>query len=158
MHQFGLWGHSFGGAAALEACRLDARCAAAADLDGSPFGPVAQAGLDKPVFYMASDPARHNNPALVKADAALAAIVAKAPHGYQATLRGARHFNFTDYAAEFNPAGHLLGVLGSINGVRGLALSGDYLGAFFGQVLKGEPGDLLKGPASRYPEVEIQGH
>src|SRR5262249_41379374 len=33
----GLLGHSFGGAAALEACHLDARCAAAANLDGSPY-------------------------------------------------------------------------------------------------------------------------
>jgi dienelactone hydrolase len=37
-------GHSFGGAAALPACRDDPQCAAAADLDGTQFGPVVRTG------------------------------------------------------------------------------------------------------------------
>src|SRR5205085_7667383 len=42
-------GHSFGGAAALEACRTDTRCAGAADLDGTQYGDVVRTGLRKPI-------------------------------------------------------------------------------------------------------------
>jgi predicted dienelactone hydrolase len=41
-------GHSFGGAASLEACRSDPRCAGAVELDGTQYGPVVRTGLNKP--------------------------------------------------------------------------------------------------------------
>ena len=58
-------GHSFGGAAALEACRLDARLLACADLDGLPFGPVRTEGVGRPALVLLSQP--------VDSDAELAA-------------------------------------------------------------------------------------
>ena len=48
----GVFGHSFGGAAALETCRQDSRCRAAIDLDGTPFGEVAKLGLDQPTMFV----------------------------------------------------------------------------------------------------------
>ena len=70
----GLLGHSFGGAAALEACHLDARCTAAADLDGTPFGGVVQTGLDRPVLLMLSETeSKANTPAMQQSNQALAA-------------------------------------------------------------------------------------
>ncbi|WP_410672265.1 hypothetical protein [Amycolatopsis sp. cmx-4-68] len=42
-------GHSFGGAAALEACSADPHCAGAADLDGTQYGTVVHTGLTKPI-------------------------------------------------------------------------------------------------------------
>ena len=47
-------GHSFGGAAALEACRQDATCTGAVDLDGTPYGPVVHEGLQKPLLMLSS--------------------------------------------------------------------------------------------------------
>lgn len=155
-HHIGLWGHSFGGAAALEACHLDARCTAAADLDGTPFGMVITTGLDKPVLFEWSEVLDRSDPMIVKSDRDVAAIFASTPGGYQVTIKGARHFNFTDLAAEFNPVGHLLGVIGPIDGARGLRISADYLAAFFGETLRAQDSSLLYESPPSYPEVEFQ--
>ena len=56
LDRVGMLGHSFGGAAALEACRLDARFLACADLDGLPFGPVRTEGVGRPTLVLLSQP------------------------------------------------------------------------------------------------------
>jgi predicted dienelactone hydrolase len=159
LHRIGLLGHSFGGAAALEACHLDARCSADVDIDGSPFGSVVRTGLDQPTLLMLSEPGnRANTPAMQKSSRDLATIFAKTPQSYQITIQGARHFNFTDFAVEFFLPGRPLGVLGSIGGVRGLHIASEYLAAFFDQTLKGQPSPLLEGPSSDYPEAHFTAH
>ena len=50
--------------------------------------------------------------------------------GYQVTIRGTRHFNFTDYAVEFSPVLKFLQMLGPIDGERGLEISSAYVMAF----------------------------
>ena len=45
-------GHSFGGAAALQWCRDDPRCTAAANLDGALWTEVGQLGLARPVLQL----------------------------------------------------------------------------------------------------------
>jgi pimeloyl-ACP methyl ester carboxylesterase len=50
-HELGTVGHSFGGATALQFCHEDARCRAAIDLDGIPFGSVVTDGLAKPAMF-----------------------------------------------------------------------------------------------------------
>jgi predicted dienelactone hydrolase len=158
-HRIGLLGHSFGGAAALEACHLDARCSATADLDGSPFGSVVGTGLDQPTLLMLSEPgSKANTPAMQKASHDLASILDMSPQSYQVTIEGTRHFNFTDFAAEFDPLGRPLGIFGSIGGVRGLHIVSAYLAAFFDQTLKGEPSPLLQGPSTDYPEAHLVAH
>jgi len=52
----GMFGHSLGGAAALETCRRDKRLRACADLDGAPFGKVKAVGVTKPTLVMRSGP------------------------------------------------------------------------------------------------------
>ena len=155
----GLLGHSFGGAAALEACRLDPRCTAAADLDGWPYGAVVRSRLDRPVLLMSSEPGTDAGaPAAMKADRDLAAILAGAPEAYQVSIKGARHFSFTDSAVGFSPAERLIGVFGSIDGVRGLRITSEYLAAFFDQTLKGQASPLLQGTSRDYPEVQFTAH
>lgn len=159
VHHVGLLGHSFGGAAALEACFLDVRCTAAANLDGSPYGGVVRTGLDRPVLLILSEPGNNaNTPAMHKSNLDLASIFARAPQGYRVIIRGARHFNFTDFAVEFNPLARPIGVLGSIDGARGLRIISDYLAAFLDQTLKGHPSPILEGPSKDYPEVQITSH
>src|SRR5581483_379646 len=46
----GAIGHSFGGATAAEFCHEDARCRAAIDVDGIPFGPVVRERVDRPLM------------------------------------------------------------------------------------------------------------
>jgi pimeloyl-ACP methyl ester carboxylesterase len=47
-------GHSLGGAASLQACHDDPACVGAADLDGTPYGPVAVTGLAAPFLLLSS--------------------------------------------------------------------------------------------------------
>lgn len=155
MEHIGIWGHSLGGASALEACHLDVRCDAAADLDGTPFGTAITEGLDKPALFVWSEVEDRSDPMIVKADRDVAAIWATLPEGYQVTIKGARHFNFSDFALGFNPLGGPLGVLGPIDPARGLRISADYLEAFFGMTLKGQDSSLLQGSSTAYPEVEF---
>ncbi len=61
LSQLGFAGHSFGGATALEFCHEDARCKAAIDLDGIPFGSVLKDGLAKPCMFVLSDHSREMN-------------------------------------------------------------------------------------------------
>ena len=158
LRRVGLLGHSFGGAAAFEACHLDARCGAAADLDGTPFGSVVQTGLNRPLLLVSSEHGSDaNNPAMQKSDHDLAAILASAPLSYHVTISGARHFNFTDVALGFHPVERLVGVIGSIDGARGLRIASAYLAAFFDQTLKNQPSPLLQG-AKDYPEVRFTSH
>jgi pimeloyl-ACP methyl ester carboxylesterase len=56
--RLGMFGHSFGGATALQFCHDDSRCKAAADLDGIPFGTVISEGLKKPCMFVLSDHSR----------------------------------------------------------------------------------------------------
>ena len=51
----GAFGHSFGGNAALEWCRADERCRAAANLDGAIWTEVGTVGLPRPVLQILAD-------------------------------------------------------------------------------------------------------
>ncbi|MGD9590639.1 MAG: alpha/beta hydrolase family protein [Pyrinomonadaceae bacterium] len=48
----GLWGHSTGGAAAIDAAKLDARFAAVVNLDGTPSGWAIREGLRRPFMQV----------------------------------------------------------------------------------------------------------
>jgi dienelactone hydrolase len=156
LRHVGLLGHSFGGAAALEASRIDTRVDAAADIDGWPYGVVARSGLNRPVLVVSSEVGSDANaPGARAANTALAAIVAGAPGGYGVSIDGARHFNFTDSAVTFSPVERLTGLLGAIDGGRGLRITSAFLGAFFDQTLKGRASPLLLGASKEYPEVRV---
>jgi hypothetical protein len=147
----GVFGHSFGGATAAEACRLDRRCKAGADLDGTPYGPVARAGLPQPFLFVRGD--EEWDP---EERPGMAAIVRSAPTGHGAIMiHGARHFNFADTAVTFAPMARPLGALGPIDGARGLRIAAAYLEAFFDHALNGADAPLLAGPSPAYPEVEF---
>src|SRR5205823_4443949 len=104
----GVFGHSFGGATAAEACRLDRRCKAGADLDGTPYGPVARAGLPQPFLFVRGDEEWDS-----EERPAMDAIVQSAPTDHGAIMiRGARHFNFADTAVTFAPMARPLGCAG----------------------------------------------
>ena len=119
-------GHSFGGAASYEACRTDPACAGAADLDGTPYGPVVRTGLTKPVLLLSSET---NGAAGDPSARALFAASSGTTLAY--TITGARHFDFTDYAAYYlaEPL-RLTMPLGGIDGRRVLTITNGYLGAF----------------------------
>jgi dienelactone hydrolase len=128
-------GHSFGGAASLEACRQDASCAGAADLDGTPYGPVVNRGLTKPLLLLSSGP---DGAATDTSTRLLFHASTGSSHAY--TIPDARHFDFTDYAAYYLAAPlRLLLPLGSIDGRRVLTITNGYLGGFADSAARGSP-------------------
>lgn len=156
-------GHSFGGAASLEACRTDAHCAGAADLDGAQFGPVVHTGLSKPMMIIASqdscvigtcDPANTSE----REDLAAARTLLAASTGptwcYQ--IDGTQHFNFSDYAVYYlaAPVRHQV-PLGPIDGDLGLTITNAYLTAFLDRTVKSQPQPLLDG-RTPYPQVRAR--
>jgi len=155
LNAIGVMGHSFGGASAAETCRLSERCKAGVDLDGSPYGGVIQNGLRQPFMFMWSEP-RPGDASAQQTEQDTEAIIkhSTAPIS-QLTVRGTRHFNFSDYAVLYEPVLRPMLMLGLIDGRRGLAITTAYVAAFFGRYLKGLPGSLLDGQSVDYPEVQF---
>ena len=139
-------GHSFGGAAALEACRLDQRCAAAIDLDGNQFGDVVTKGVRAPIMLLGADdscitsvcgPDAKND---TDRDRALSLLKASTGTAWCATVPGARHFNFTDYGAYYlaYPLRKFL-PLGSVGPRHALTVTSGYVTTFLSHALYQTP-------------------
>jgi hypothetical protein len=157
--RLGIFGHSVGGATALDACRRDRRCRGAVDLDGSPFGEVISAGLAPPVMFILHEGFEADCPDCARVGRDVDAIYRRSAGGsYRLVLTGARHFNFRDAALFYRPGAHLIGALGPIDPRRGLRVIADYVAAFFDQSLNGASSSLLGGPSSHYPEVRFERH
>ncbi len=156
-------GHSFGGAAAVEACSSDPHCSGAVDLDGTQYGPVVHVGLTKPMMVIGSQnscvtgtcqPADPNDQASRGVARALLAASTGPIWCYQ--INGAKHFNFSDYGVYYLAAPIRSGLaLGTIDGGDALTITNAYLTAFADHVTQGRPEPLLTGPAP-YPQVVVQ--
>lgn len=151
----GFLGHSAGGAAAASACRLDARCGGAVDLDGDLVGDVVRTGLSRPFLFVGHEGSLSESSQTLPALRGVLRGEA-AGQGHVLTVAGTRHDSFTDRSALFNLFGRQLGVLGSLNGARALCITGAYLHAFFDAALLGEDGSMLTAPTRAYPEVRIE--
>ncbi len=154
--RLGVFGHSFGGATAALACQMDVRCKAGIDLDGALFGDVVQTGLAKPFMVIQSDPGSCSNSDCRSFQQEVQAVLRTVPRGasYNLGVKGIEHFNFSVYAVYFSPA-RTLGLLGSIDGIRGLQITRTYVRAFFDTYLNNTPSPLLRGPTSANPEVQF---
>jgi hypothetical protein len=137
---------------------VDMRCFTppGADLDGYPYGNVVQSGLQQPFMFLGSTGNDTNDAHYRQAIQDIDTIYNQLEIGYQVTINDARHFNFTDYAVEFSPVLRLFGMLGSIDGERGLEISRDYVLAFFDIYLKDRDSSLLKKLSPNFPEVNFK--
>lgn len=155
-------GHSFGGAAALEACHADPRCAGAVDLDGTQYGTVVHSGLAKPMMLVGSQNSCVTGTCEPDPDSrtdrttALSMVNAGTGPAWCYRISGAEHFNFTDYGAYYlaAPTDSLIG-LGPIDGGEALTITNAYLGAFIDHAVSGRPETLLAAP-SPYPQIQVQ--
>ncbi len=155
--RLGVFGHSFGGATAAQVCHLDARCKAGINVDGDLAGDVVQTGLTKPFMVIQHDMGSCSDSNCRSFQLDIQAILRTVPRGasYHISIKGTEHFNFTDYAVHFSPLLHVLGLLGSIDGQRGLQITRTYVRAFFDTYLNSAPSLLLQGSARAYPEVQF---
>src|SRR6202043_4012110 len=110
----GALGLSFGGAQAAQFCHDDARCKAAIDIDGGPFGSVVQEGMQKPFMFLISMtgsgvPA---DPETRQVAADIRSIYDRLPRSTRLWMfiRGANHFLYSDDGSVL--ASHL--VLGTL--------------------------------------------
>jgi predicted dienelactone hydrolase len=90
--RIGSFGHSFGGATALEVCRLDARCQAAANLDGGLYGAVMTEPAVRPILLMSS---AESNQYSEKMDEWTRMVENATADAYWLELPGSTHFSFT---------------------------------------------------------------
>ncbi|KAI1176549.1 platelet-activating factor acetylhydrolase [Nemania sp. FL0916] len=153
----GAWGHSFGGATALQLLHDDARFTAGADLDGGVYGDVVQQGTAKPFLYLRAENHTHeSDPTWAEAWPHLRGF--KREYGINDTLHGA----FTDLPLlrDLLPAG-ALGMygegIGGIKGARIIKIESVFMDAFFSRFLKGKGGELLDGKGmDGFPEVTLE--
>lgn len=160
MQRLGVFGHSFGGAQALQFCHDDPWCKAGIDLDGAPYGSVVRDGLKQPFMFILSDHSHDApSPANNQIRANLQSIYTRLPNGgYFITIRGANHFTFSDQLLIKSPL--LITLMriarfGRLGGRRGLAITAAYVHTFFDVYLKGAPRNLLATISAQYPKVEF---
>ncbi len=159
MQRIGIFGHSFGGATALQFCHDDSRCKAGIDVDGAPYGSVVREGLAQPFLFLLSDHGDFSSAAEARAVLAdVESIYNRLTNGrLLLMIRGANHFSFSDqillkshYLVEFMQffQGRRL------DARRGLAITTAYIHTFFDVNLKNAPVTFLDNLRQVYPEVQ----
>jgi dienelactone hydrolase len=168
--KIGMFGHSLGGAAALEGCRSAEQFKACVDLDGAPFGKVLVEGVQKPVMLLLESPdysdvdlaaksrTREQSEEMGRKGNAMWAKVAsnkRAVPVYKVKIRGTGHLSFSD-APFVMPdtitrfGGRILDPQTTFDRIT------VYLLAFFDHYLKGKPDTLLSKSPSPFPEVSVE--
>lgn len=145
----GVFGHSLGGAAALQCANDDPRVRAVFDIDGSPFWSAENGPMRKPVLVLSAASTNLNYDAVLDG----------ATPGRQLMVAGTAHAFSSDVgmmpfvAARARSA---TGAGGSIEPARALRITSAYLVAFFDEYLNGQRRALLRGPSPAYPEVTFE--
>jgi hypothetical protein len=169
MSRMGMFGYSFGGAVAAEACWLDDRLKAGINMDGMMFGEAADAGVQRPFFFMSCDgplpseadlqcpdPRTRLHMQMLDLDIRRIRQSLARYGGYYLTMRGSSHSNYSDRPL-YSPL-RILTDAGSIDVKRAFEIVNDYTLAFFDQHLNGKQQDFLDHKSSRYPEADFERH
>jgi predicted dienelactone hydrolase len=144
LSRIGSFGHSFGGATALDVCLVDARCDAAVDMDGGLYGESETLPAVRPLLLMSSAESVQY-PEAVESWSSLIARATDA--AYWLELPNSSHLSFT-FSQLLSP---LLAPPG-FDPREGLLTVDTYLRAFFDRYLR-EMETLPLGPASGATDV-----
>ena len=159
LDKLGIFGHSFGGATALQFCHNDNRCKAGIDIDGMPFGSVIPEGAGQPFLLLFSD---HSGEDSAEGREVTADINSVYDHlkssKYIVTIRGANHFTFSDQiivkSSYFvRPFLLINGGRSAPSAERGLTITRAYIRTFFDVYLKNAPAGALESLRESFPEV-----
>jgi predicted dienelactone hydrolase len=158
MSSVAMFGHSFGGATAAAAMLEDQRIMAGVNLDGTFFGPVVNAGLDRPFLLVSSHGGGRDN------DVSWAKFWANL-RGWRLNLQltDSAHNSFSDLQALVPQAAGVLSFppdtvqqfIGTIDPDRSITNQRAYLTAFFDMHLRHRGGHLLDRPSPRFPEMQF---
>ena len=168
LNKIGVFGHSFGGAAAAQACSIDSRLKAGMNMDGLLFGSAARLGASVPFFFMNSDYPRPTRADLSSINGSLRRAKQTDAWGYEQrdrwfqqhggdnlTLLESAHMNFSDYPLR----SRLHNGGGKISTDRAMKIINEYTVAFFDRELKGKSSSLLdRQSGSPFPEVVFEHH
>ncbi|MBV8809201.1 MAG: hypothetical protein JO033_11050 [Acidobacteriaceae bacterium] len=154
MRRVGVFGHSLGGATALQFCHNDSRCKAGIDVDGAPLGSVVTEGVTQPFMFLLSDHSREPDAETRPVKANIRSIYdhLRSDRRLEIVIRGANHFGFRDENPLPMRVMHGLGIV-RLDGRRQLALTAHYIDTFFDVYLKGAPASELEGQPT-YPEID----
>ncbi len=159
MQRVGAFGHSLGGATALQFCHDDSRCKAGIDVDGAPLGSVIAAGVTQPFMFLLADHSSESDVETHPVQANIRSIYDRLPgdRRLEILIRGAYHFGFSDGAVLKShivlATLRMLGIIG-IDGRRQLALTTYCVHSFFDTYLKTPGASRLKISSSLYPEIQ----
>ena len=172
--RLGALGHSFGGNAALEWCRTDRRCRAAANLDGALWTEVGRVGLDRPALQVLSEHGEFAVSSTVAVNTGMApdvdwfeaekaitfggwhTVQRSARPGITAQVVGATHISFMDVPFLPLQQGSAIAAMlarATIQPQRMWRITSDLLLAFFAQHLDGKPSPSTDQLSADYPEV-----
>ncbi|MFH1644399.1 MAG: hypothetical protein ABIA74_04460 [bacterium] len=184
LKNIGIFGHSFGGATAVQICRNDNRVKAGVNLDGGLFGHNPTKKFNNPFMFMLNEhevkPIDEPLPQEIKNDFKISnkneekmyrslvffSIVQLAKalgnDAYIFTIQKIGHLDFTyftllKHSSIFLTLFEKLSsslLLGSIDGFRANEIINAYLVNFFDKYLKGQSSNLLDGKENPYSEIE----
>ena len=156
LNRAAIFGFSFGGAVAAEACAHDPRFRAALNMDGWLFGDGAKLAFSQPYFLMSDDdpdptaaqlaspdPATRNQAVLSDHDIRQMRERLGRPGGILMTILATQHESFSDMPP--HPAAT----------ARVSSIIRAYARAFFDKTLKAQSPPLLASTASPYEEVRL---
>ena len=148
MQRVGVFGHSLGGATALQFCHDDPRCKAGVDVDGAPLGSVIADGVTQPFMFLLGDHESDADRRQVEAN--FRSLFDRLPSDgrLRITIRGANHYMFSDDGAMLKiplvmSVMRALGVV-RLDGPRQVAVAAHYISTFFDVYLRGAPASNLK--------------
>jgi dienelactone hydrolase len=164
----GALGHSFGGAAAIQVCSVDARIQSALNMDGWTFGDIHQRAANQPTMFLygiTSDSAPQDPDTMGPADRIGAELDTEDRNevnatlqqfgGYKVSISGTSHMDFTDRPL-ITPWRRWLKP-GDILPARIQTIVRAYVLAFFDQTIRKESPPLLEsGTSSPFEEVKIE--
>jgi predicted dienelactone hydrolase len=143
---FGIFGMSYGGGAAGEFCKVDARCKAGANLDGTQFGRNWNQAVAAPFLMLYHEEHQGGNDF---------AYLPPTHEFWDYGVKGATHFDFTDFTYVW-PLFKTLGFTGPIDGMRMIDITNIVVLSFFDHTLKRKPvsGELF----TDIPEIVVRHH
>ncbi|KAM0228320.1 hypothetical protein ACHAP5_011970 [Fusarium lateritium] len=154
-----VYGHSLGGSTAQNALVSDSRVIGGINIDGSVFGPAANASTSKPLLILGSEEL---------SPVSLAPQMSEIYNSYNGWkswtwVNNTVHYGFTDipvFADALNLRGDYFPKVftGSIGSARNQETHWRMSVSFFDYVFKGVKPDLLVGPLPQYPDVFLRAH
>ena len=166
LQHVGVFGVSFGGIVAGEACLKDSRLKACLVMDVLMTADVVQQGLQQPAMWITRDAdtmrlERQKAGGWTEKDIEQTQTTMRTVYdhlpgaGYFVQVPGMFHIDLTDINA-VSPLFPIVGFSGPIGAERAHTIINAYTLAFFDKHLKNQPEQLLDGPAQAYPEVRFE--